>query len=484
LLWRKNGNYAILEVGRSSVTKLFPPLVVFPGSSLPHNLMNDFSELSLSSQLKSNLLKNGLVTPTPVQAEAIPVALAGHDLVATAQTGTGKTLAFVLPVLQSFAAQTTPTSGITAIILSPTRELAIQIQETFSKLAVNTGVRSALVVGGLNEQRQLQAIRAGAQLLIATPGRLLDFVGRKLLKLSGVRFLVLDEADRMLDMGFLPAIEKIIAAIPAERQTLFFSATIESSVAHVIEKHLKKPVRISIGNTTKPIEQVSLHVYEVEHNHKMGLLRHMLNTETGPFLVFARTKHGTDKLARNLTRYGVKATGIHGNRTQNQRNQALRGFREGNYRVLVATDVAARGIHVDGIEHVVNYDLPQVPEDFIHRVGRTGRAGALGVAWTFGTRSERGDVRKIEKALNTKLVRYSVPPEAAKLSEEPPTHPGFDADEQRAPTPRPNAQPFKANRFGQSRHHSEPSRSSGPRPRKFGASAPARHGVARKGSNH
>lgn len=427
--------------------------------------MNDFSELSLSSQLKSNLLKNGLVTPTPVQAEAIPVALAGHDIVATAQTGTGKTLAFVLPVLQSFATQT-PASGITAIILSPTRELAIQIQEVFSKLAANTGVRSAVVVGGLNEQRQLQTIRAGAQVLIATPGRLLDFVSRKLLKLSGVRFLVLDEADRMLDMGFLPAIEKIIAAVPAERQTLFFSATIENSVAHLIDKHLKSPVRISIGTTTKPAEQVSLHLYEVEHNHKMGLLRHMLNTETGSFLVFARTKHGTDKLARNLSRYGVKATGIHGNRTQNQRNQALRGFREGVYRVLVATDVAARGIHVDGIEHVVNYDLPQVPEDFIHRVGRTGRAGALGVAWTFGTRSERGDVRKIEKALNTKLVRYSVPPEVVKLAEEPPTHPGFDIDNQPAPAPRPNHRPFKANRFGQSHPHAEHTHTSGPRPHK------------------
>ncbi len=380
--------------------------------------MNDFSELSLSSQLKSNLSKNGLITPTPVQAESIPVALAGHDLVATAQTGTGKTLAFVLPILQSFATST-PAPGIRAIVLSPTRELAIQIQEVFSTLAVNTGVRSAVVVGGLNEQRQLQTIRAGAQVLIATPGRLLDFVSRKLLKLGGVQFLVLDEADRMLDMGFLPAIEKIIAAVPTERQTLFFSATIENSVAHLIQKHLKNPIRIAIGSLSKPVEQVSLHLYEIEHTHKLGLLRHMLKSENGSFLVFARTKHGTDKLARNLSRLGFKATGIHGNRTQNQRNQALRGFREGAYRVLVATDVAARGIHVDGIDHVINYDLPQVPEDFIHRVGRTARAGALGTAWTFGTRSERGEIRRIEKAINTKLVRYSVPPEVlTDLSEE------------------------------------------------------------------
>jgi ATP-dependent RNA helicase RhlE len=351
------------------------------------------------------------VEPTPVQAEAIPAALSGRDVIATAQTGTGKTLAFVLPLLEALTAKPA-TPGIQAVILSPTRELAIQINETFVKLAAGTGIRAAVVVGGLNEQNQLKAIRAGAQVVIATPGRLSDFLGRKLAKLGKVRILVLDEADRMLDMGFLPTIEKIIATMPAERQTLFFSATIESSVAHLINRYLKNPVRVEIGVATKPAEHVDLHFCEVEQDGKLDLLHSMLEKEQGSFLVFARTKHGTERLAKRLSLNGVKAARIHGDRTQNQRNQALSGFQRGEYRVLVATDVAARGIHVESIAHVVNYDLPQVPEDFIHRVGRTGRAGARGSAWTFGTRSERGDVRKIERALNIQLLSGEAASEA------------------------------------------------------------------------
>jgi ATP-dependent RNA helicase RhlE len=235
-----------------------------------------------------------------------------------------------------------------------------------------------------------------------------DFVSRKLLNLRNVQILVLDEADRMLDMGFLPTIEKLMAALPAGRQTLFFSATIESSVKHLVDSHVRDAVRVSVGSITKPIDKVELHVYEVEQDRKLGLLASMLRDQDGSFLVFARTKRGADRLAKKLSRDGLKATAIHGDRTQNQRNQALRGFQERSYRVLVATDVAARGIHVEGIAHVVNYDLPQVPEDFIHRVGRTGRMGASGTASTFATRNERAEVVRIERTINTKLLKREV----------------------------------------------------------------------------
>ena len=369
--------------------------------------MNHFSEFSLSPVLKGNLARLGFVTPTPVQSEAIPAALAGRDVVATAQTGTGKTLAFVLPLLEALG-KPPLRPGVSALVVSPTRELAMQTAEVFATLAEGTGLRAAVVVGGLGEHAQLQTIRKGAQVVIATPGRLCDFLQRRLVSLAGVRIVVLDEADRMLDMGFLPAIRMILKAMPAERQTLFFSATIESSVAHLVAEHVHDPVRVAIGSITKPAEHVDLHVYEVETERKLPLLNHMLSEEQGSFLVFARTRHGAERLARKLAGSGVKATAIHGDRSQSQRNQALRGFQHGQYRVLVATDVAARGIHVEGIAHVVNYDLPQVPEDFIHRVGRTGRAGSRGTASTFGTPAERGEIRRIERALNIRLTPRSV----------------------------------------------------------------------------
>jgi ATP-dependent RNA helicase RhlE len=370
--------------------------------------MNQFSELQLSSCLKSSLAYHGFVQPTPVQAQAIPPALAGRDVIATAQTGTGKTLAFVLPLLEKLLQQPDG-AGVQAIILSPTRELAIQIHETFVKLASQTQIRAAVVVGGLNEQNQLKAIRAGARVLIATPGRLVDFLDRRLVKLAKVHTVVLDEADRMLVMGFLPVIRRILGETPSTRQTLFFSATIETSVAKLIDAYLTNPVRISLGSVTKVADNVSLRLYEIEQDRKLNLLSGMIAAEKGTYLIFARTKHGTDKLARNLSALGIKAARIHGDRTQSQRNEALRGFQQGSYRVLVATDVAARGIHVDGISHVVNYDLPQVPEDFIHRVGRTARAGGSGTASTFATRSQRAEIRNIEKTLRVTLDRAEVP---------------------------------------------------------------------------
>src|SRR3954453_16045662 len=376
--------------------------------------MNNFSELTLHPSLHQNLQRNLFVQPTPVQAQSIPPAMTGADVVATAQTGTGKTLAFLLPIMEKLltAAPVNEKRGaIRALVLSPTRELAIQIADTFNKLAVGTGLRSAIVVGGLSEQTQLNAIRRGVQLVIATPGRLEDFLDRRLVDLSAVSTLVLDEADRMLDMGFLPAIERILSVLPQTRQSLFFSATMEKAVERLIARHSKNPIRIATGGAeTRPPEQVDLHVYEVENDMKFGLLRHMLTQEEGSFLVFARTKHGTDRLAKKLSAAGTHAVAMHGDRTQNQRNQALAGFRNGRYRVLVATDVAARGIHVDSVAHVVNYDLPQAPQDFIHRVGRTGRAGQRGSAWTFSLRSERNEIRRIERDCKVRLMRREVGP--------------------------------------------------------------------------
>ncbi len=376
--------------------------------------MKHFSELPLCALLKNNLEKHAFTETTPIQDQAIEPALAGQDLVATAQTGSGKTLAFVLPLIQLLGKKRA--IGVRAVILSPTRELAIQINETFVKMAAGSGIAAAVVVGGLSEKTQLQAIRRGAQVLIATAGRLEDFLGRRLVSLRGVQILVLDEADRMLDMGFLPAIERIIAALPAERQTLFFSATLENSVKHLVAKHVPNGVRIEVGCSTKPAEHVDLHLYEVETDAKLGLLDTMLRRENGSFLVFVRTKRGADRLATKLAGLGVETAAIHGDRSQSQRNQALRGFQEGRHRVLVATDVAARGIHVDGISHVVNYDLPKAPEDFIHRVGRTGRAGAQGTASTFGTRSERGEIAHIERTLAIRLVRRNSPHQAASVA--------------------------------------------------------------------
>jgi ATP-dependent RNA helicase RhlE len=369
----------------------------------------------------------------------------GLDVVATAQTGTGKTLAFLLPIMQHLITEKSAekpmeaaeeasarTNGharhhkkssiaVRSLILAPTRELALQIADSFGKMSPDTGLRCAVVVGGLSEQTQLSALRRGVQMVIATPGRLEDFLDRRLIDLSKVSVLVLDEADRMLDMGFLPAIEKILGLLPHDRQSLFFSATMEQSVERLIKRNSKNPVRIEIKNAAgKTPDMVDLHVYETDNEMKVHLLRHLLSQEEGSFLVFARTKHGTDRLTKRLAMYGVKAVAMHGDRTQNQRNQALAGFREGRYRVLVATDVAARGIHVDSVAHVVNFDLPQAPQDFIHRVGRTGRAGQRGSASTFYVRAERGEIKRIERECRVLLTRRDVNPDTLQeLSQSP-----------------------------------------------------------------
>ena len=371
--------------------------------------MTTFTDLIASPVLRKNLASAKFVEPTPIQAQAIPPALLGLDVVATAQTGTGKTLAFALPIIEILG-RATLSSKPQVLVLTPTRELAIQIYEAFTAIANNTGIRAAVVVGGMSEQKQLQSMRKGVQVVIATPGRLCDFLKRKLVVLDGVKIAVLDEADRMLDMGFLPDVERILRLTATERQTLFFSATFETgATAALISKHMKNPTRIAVGSTTKPAEHIDMHIYQVDQDRKLGLLTSLLKTQKGSFLVFARTKHGAEKLAKKLAVAGVKSTAIHGDRSQNQRNSALKGFQDGQYRVLVATDVAARGIHVDNIAHVVNYDLPQAPEDFIHRVGRTGRAGNAGVASTFATSAERNSVRAIERMLKLTLTRQELP---------------------------------------------------------------------------
>ncbi len=349
---------------------------------------------------------NQFKTPTPVQAAAIPPALEGRDVLATAQTGTGKTLSFLIPIMEML--QKTEGRDAHALVVLPTRELAMQIEKSFRAIRTSQAQTVALVVGGMSEREQLEAIRRGARLIVATPGRLEDFLKRKLVRLNAVKILVLDEVDRMLDMGFEPAIRRIASTIPAERQTLCYSATLEGSVKDVARNYLKNPVRIEIGSTMKPAENVELRAFSVDADKKQELLEHLLNGEEGSFLVFVRTKHGADRVARRLVRSGHAAVQIHGDRSQSQRNSALRNFSEGRHRVLVATDVAARGIDVANVAHVVNFDLPKVAEDFVHRVGRTGRASAKGIASTFAGPAERNDLRKIERALSIQMTHFRV----------------------------------------------------------------------------
>ena len=369
-------------------------------------MTTQFSQFTLSTALQARLDANNFVTPTPVQAAAIPPALEGRDVLATAQTGTGKTLSFLIPIVEMMQKNDAP--GAQALILLPTRELAMQVERAFLAIRSNHKQTAALVVGGLAEQSQLQAIRRGARLIVATPGRLEDFLKRKLVRLDGVKILVLDEVDRMLDMGFQPAIARIASMLPEVRQTLCYSATLEGAVKEVARKYLNNPVRVEIGSILKPAENVELRTFEVDPDKKQDLLEHLLGSEEGSFLVFVRTKHGADRVARRLTRSGWSATQIHGDRSQAQRNSALRSFTEGRHRVLVATDVAARGIDVANVAHVINFDMPKVAEDFVHRVGRTGRASARGVASTFAGPAERGELRKIERTLSIQMKRFRV----------------------------------------------------------------------------
>ena len=368
--------------------------------------MSTFTELPISPYLQDRLRAAGFVTPTDVQAAAIPHAVLGKDVVATAQTGTGKTLAFLVPIMDKLLQQ--QESRLGALVLVPTRELALQIGRQYEQLRGKKLRAAALLIGGASERAQLQAVRDGAKLVIATPGRFEDLFDRKLIAVEGVKTLVLDEVDRMLDMGFIPAIRRIVGRLTRSRQTLCFSATLETSVAHLIHDYVREPIRLSFGSTRKASESVDLTAYEVQTDQKLALLKRLLNGESGRTLVFVRTRRATDRLADKLKRHGMNVSVLHGDRTQSQRNNALTAFQHGRSRILVATDVASRGIHVDDIAQVINYDLPAIPEDFIHRVGRTGRAGARGTAATFFSGVERSDLARLERNLQLKMRRGRV----------------------------------------------------------------------------
>jgi ATP-dependent RNA helicase RhlE len=365
-----------------------------------------FSELPISPYLLDRLAAAQFVTPTEVQAAAIPHAILGKDILATAQTGTGKTLAFLVPIIEKLLEK--PGKGIQAIVLVPTRELAMQIERQYELLRGKKLPAPAVLIGGSSERAQIETLRRGARLMIATPGRFEDLLDRNLFQVTGVNTLVLDEADRMLDMGFIPAIRRIVAQLPRSRQTMCFSATLEPSVVHLVDDYLRAPVRLAFGSTRKASESVDLTAYEVQADQKLSLLRRLLEQESGRSLVFVRTKRATERLAQKLGRSGLRVAVIHGDRTQSQRNQALEAFQQGKSRVLVATDVASRGIHVDDIAQVINYDLPAIAEDFIHRVGRTGRAGATGTAATFFTSLERSDMAALERNLQLRIRRARV----------------------------------------------------------------------------
>ena len=368
-------------------------------------MISNFSELPISKYLAERLFANNFQTPTPVQSTAIPAALSGRDLLATAQTGTGKTLAFLIPVAERLL--TIRTAGVHALVLVPTRELAIQVQQQYENVRGKKLRVAALAIGGASERQQIAALRT-ANLVIATPGRLEDFLRRGLVKLSTTQILVLDEADRMLDMGFLPAIRRITDSLPRQRQTLCFSATLDPAVAHIVSDFVENPVRVALGSTSKPAASVKLQAFEVASNQRLSLLRRLLNDQEGRSLIFVRTKRGADRLARQLEKQGFSAGTLHGDRSQSQRNAALARFQDGTVPILVATDVASRGIHVDDVAHVINYELPQLAEDLIHRVGRTGRIGAAGVASVFVTHQDRAEFRMLERTLGLKMERMTV----------------------------------------------------------------------------
>src|SRR3982750_3503739 len=367
-----------------------------------------FTSLKLHPSLQKGLKELGFQRPTPIQAEAIPAGLEGRDVLACAMTGSGKTAAFLLPILDHLIGK--PRGKTRALVLTPTRELAAQILAALDAMAVHTPVTAAAIYGGVGKAPQEHAMRAGVDVLVATPGRLLDHLNAPYANLKNVEYLVLDEADRMLDMGFLPDIKRILRLVPTKRQTFLFSATMPPPIAALTREILHNPVLIDLGRRSLPATGITQAVYPVNQDLKKDLLLALLNRgELSQALVFTRTKHRANRLAEQLVRGGIKAERIHGNRSQGQRTAALAGFKDGQYKVLVATDIAARGIDIEALGHVVNLDVPQAPDDYIHRVGRTARAGEVGDAFTFVSPEEESDLRQIERAIGHKLPRLTLP---------------------------------------------------------------------------
>jgi ATP-dependent RNA helicase RhlE len=367
-----------------------------------------FEQLNLIAPILTAIKEEGYTTPTPVQAKAIPILLQGRDLLGCAQTGTGKTAAFAIPVIQLMANKPAPTNvrrPIRTLVLTPTRELAIQIAESFTAYGRHTSLKNVVVYGGVGQKPQTDALRAGVDILIATPGRLLDLMTQGHIHLSQIEFFILDEADRMLDMGFVHDVKKIIAKLPAKRQSMFFSATMPPEIVRLSASILTNPEKVEVTPVSSTANTIQQALYFVEKGNKRGLLIHLLNDPNiVTSLVFTRTKHGADRVTRDLIKAGVKAEAIHGDKSQNARQRALTNFKAKRTRVLVATDIAARGIDVDDLSHVINYEIPNIAETYVHRIGRTGRAGASGIAISFCDNEEREYIRDI-----TKLIGKQIP---------------------------------------------------------------------------
>ncbi|TVX98828.1 DEAD/DEAH box helicase [Paenibacillus cremeus] len=367
-----------------------------------------FADLNIKPSILKALIKENYTAPTPIQEQAIPAVLAGRDLFGCAQTGTGKTAAFAVPIIQLLSAQTgksTKLRQIRSLILTPTRELAIQISDNMKAYSQNTDLRCLAIVGGVSQAGQERSLEQGTDVLIATPGRLMDLVNQKVIDLQYIQILVLDEADRMLDMGFINDVKKIISKMPSNRQTLFFSATLPPEIAQWVKSLLVNPVKVEITPVSSTAERIAQSVYFVDKENKQQLLNHLLQDPSiVSALVFTRTKHGADRVVRSLTKLKVSAQAIHGNKSQNARQASLNNFKSGVTRVLVATDIAARGIDVEQLSHVINMNLPNTPETYVHRIGRTGRAGYSGIAVSFCEQEEMPYLKDIEK-----LIKKTIP---------------------------------------------------------------------------
>lgn len=400
-----------------------------------------FTALGLDSKILQAVKEAGYTEPTPIQVAAIPPIISGQDLIGIAQTGTGKTAAFTLPILTRLASVIGDgrQRGTRALVLAPTRELVVQIEENIRAYGKHLPIRMATVFGGVGETPQINALRAGAHIIIACPGRLLDLMQRRYADFSQLEYLVLDEADRMLDMGFLPSIKQVVRSLPTKRQTLLFSATLSKEIESLTHEFQHAPKLVQIGRRSNPAATVAQFVYEVPKSLKPALLTHLLK-EPGMnmVLVFSRMKHAADRIARNLEQQGIRTATLHSNRSQNQRLKALKDFKSGVVRVLVATDIAARGIDVDGISHVVNYDFPMQAEDYVHRIGRTGRANAVGDAISFVTPEDQGELRSLERFIGRGIVRkkaegFDYNQVVPHVAEDRPRQPQHQRGQQRAP---------------------------------------------------